>query len=72
MQRLTDCANTETMFRIIQSISSPKVEPLKRGLARRGSMSSKIQNRQWHGYRNGNIWPCQNAAPVFSNALPAS
>ncbi len=30
----TDCANTETMFRIIQSIHSPKVEPLKRWLAR--------------------------------------
>ena len=26
----TDCANTETLFRIIQSIPSPKVEPLKR------------------------------------------
>ena len=25
----TDCANTETMFRIIQSIPSPKVEPFK-------------------------------------------
>ncbi len=35
-QRLTDCANTETLFRIIQSISSPKVEPLKRWLARIG------------------------------------
>src|SRR4030066_1281908 len=34
--RLTDCANTETMFRIIQSIPSPKVEPLKRWLARGG------------------------------------
>jgi hypothetical protein len=32
--RITDCANTETMFRIIQSIPSPKVEPLKRRLAR--------------------------------------
>lgn len=32
--RLTYCANTETMFRIIQSIPSPKVEPLKRWLAR--------------------------------------
>ncbi|OIO51658.1 MAG: hypothetical protein AUJ11_01590 [Parcubacteria group bacterium CG1_02_44_65] len=30
----TDCANTETMLRIVQSISSPKVEPLKRWLAR--------------------------------------
>lgn len=34
--RLTDCATTETMFRIIQSIPSPKVEPLKRWLARVG------------------------------------
>jgi len=34
--RLTDCANTETLFRIIQSIPSPKVEPLKRWLARVG------------------------------------
>jgi len=32
--RLTDCANTETMFRIIQSIPSPKVEPLKQWLAK--------------------------------------
>lgn len=35
-KRFTDCANTETMFRIIQSIPSPKVEPLKRWLARVG------------------------------------
>ena len=35
-ERLTDCANTETMFRIIQSIPSPKVEPFKRWLARVG------------------------------------
>ena len=33
---LTDCANTETMFRIIQTIPSPKVEPLKRWLAKVG------------------------------------
>ena len=32
----TDCADTETMFRIIQSIPSPKVEPLKRWLAKVG------------------------------------
>jgi hypothetical protein len=35
-QRLTDCANTETLFRVIQSIPSPKVEPLKRWLAKVG------------------------------------
>jgi hypothetical protein len=32
----TDCANAETMFRIIQSIPSPKAEPLKRWLAKVG------------------------------------
>jgi len=34
--RLTDCANTESMFRIIQSIPSPKAEPFKRWLAKVG------------------------------------
>src|SRR3989338_9176181 len=34
--RETDCANTEGIFRIIQSIPSPKAEPFKRLLARVG------------------------------------
>ncbi len=34
--RETDCANTETLFRIVQSIPSPKAEPFKRWLARVG------------------------------------
>ena len=34
--RQTDCANTEGIFRIIQSIPSPKAEPFKRWLARVG------------------------------------
>ncbi|MBU1615495.1 Bro-N domain-containing protein [bacterium] len=34
--RLTDCANTEGIFRIIQTIPSPKAEPFKRWLARVG------------------------------------
>ncbi len=33
---LTDCANTETLLRIIQSIPSPKAEPFKRWLAQVG------------------------------------
>lgn len=33
---LTDSANTETIFRIIQSIPSPKAEPFKRWLAKVG------------------------------------
>ncbi|MCG2725245.1 MAG: Bro-N domain-containing protein [Elusimicrobia bacterium] len=32
----TDCANTEEIFRIIQSIPSPKAEPFKRWLAKVG------------------------------------
>ena len=34
--RVTDMADTETMFRIIQSIPSPKAEPFKLWLARVG------------------------------------
>jgi hypothetical protein len=33
---LTDCANTESLFRIIQSIPSPKAEPFKLWLAKVG------------------------------------
>jgi hypothetical protein len=35
-QRETDCANTEQLFRIIQSIPSPRAEPFKRWLAQVG------------------------------------
>ncbi len=34
--RLTDCANTQALFRIIQSIPSPKAEPFKQWLAKVG------------------------------------
>ncbi len=34
--RLTDCASTKNMFRIIQSIPSPKAEPFKQWLAQVG------------------------------------
>ncbi|MDI6731993.1 MAG: Bro-N domain-containing protein [Candidatus Margulisbacteria bacterium] len=33
---LTDCANTETLLRIVQTIPSPKAEPFKRWLAKVG------------------------------------
>lgn len=35
-QRVTDCANTEGLFRIVQSIPSPRAEPFKRWLAQVG------------------------------------
>ncbi len=34
--RETDCANTETLLRVVQSIPSPKAEPFKRWLAQVG------------------------------------
>lgn len=34
--RLTDTANTETLLRLIQSVPSPKAEPIKRWLAKVG------------------------------------
>ncbi len=37
--RLTDCANTEGVFRIIQSIPSPKAEPFKMWLATLGKQA---------------------------------
>lgn len=36
-QRLTDCADAETMLRIVQSIPSPKAEPFKHWLATVGA-----------------------------------
>lgn len=36
-----NCANTEGLFRIIQSIPSPKAEPFKRWLAKTGSQRIK-------------------------------
>lgn len=35
-KRLTDCASTKTLLRLIQSIPSPKAEPFKRWLAKVG------------------------------------
>ncbi len=42
--RETDCTNTETMFRIIQSIPLPKVEPLKQWLAH--TNNNDLQHKQ--------------------------
>ena len=43
--RLTDCADTEGILRIIQSIPSPKADPFKRWLAKVGSERiEEIQN----------------------------
>jgi len=49
--RETDCANTAGIFRIIQSIPSPKAEPFKKWLAEVGYERIKeIENPEvtWH------------------------
>jgi BRO family, N-terminal domain len=43
--RLTDCANTETLLRIIQSIPSPKAEPIKQWLAKVGADNLEAERR---------------------------
>jgi hypothetical protein len=42
-QRFTDCANTETLFRIIQSIPSPKVEPLRKDAKDGGAVAGRTR-----------------------------
>jgi len=50
---LTDCANTEGIFRIIQSIPSPKAEPFKRWLAKVGyERMQKIKNLKRENLRD--------------------
>lgn len=44
-QRLTDAADTETLLRIIQSVPSPKAEPVKQWLARLGARRLEEVNR---------------------------
>ena len=39
--RLTDVADQDQMFRLIQSIPSPKAEPIKRWIAQVASLSKK-------------------------------
>lgn len=51
-QRITDCANTQGLFRIIQSIPSPRAEPFKRWLAQVGYERVKeIENPELAGAR---------------------
>ena len=56
-QRETDCANTEGLFRIIQSVPSPKAEPFKRWLARIGKERlDEIENPELGMQRTAGLW----------------
>ena len=73
-QRDTDCAEAETLLRIVQSIPSPKVEPIKRWHAKAGyermqemadpalSLDRTRQTWQQHG-RSENRWGHRPASP---------
>ena len=55
--RKTDCANTETIFRIIQSIPSKKAEPFKRWLAKVGyERVQEIENPELAQERMKNLY----------------
>src|SRR6185295_10929163 len=55
--RETDTANTETIFRIIQSIPSPKAEPFKRWLAQVGyERLQEIENPELAAQRMREIY----------------
>ena len=55
--RETDCANTEGIFRIIQSIPSPKAEPFKRWLAKVGyERVQEIEDPELASYRAREIY----------------
>jgi len=55
--RAGDCANVETLFRIIQSIPSPKAEPFKRWLAKVGyERTQEIENPELASKRARSIY----------------
>ncbi len=54
---LTDCANTESVFRIIQSIPSPKAEPFKKWLSKLGyERIQEIENPELAMKRSRDIY----------------
>lgn len=65
-QRLTDCANTEGLFRIIQSIPSPKAEPFKRWLAQVGYERVKeIENPELASARARELYQAKGYPPAW-------
>lgn len=62
--RNTDCANTEGLFRIIQSIPSPKAEPFKRWLAKVGyERVQEIENPELASKRARTIYQAKGYSP---------
>ncbi len=62
--RNTDCANTEGLFRIIQSVPSPKAEPFKRWLAKVGyERVQEIENPELASQRARAIYQAKGHSP---------
>jgi DNA-damage-inducible protein D len=71
-QRLTDCATAETLFRLVQSIPSPKAEPIKLWLAKVGyerlqetadpSLSLDRAREHWRKLGRSGKWIAQRMA----------
>jgi hypothetical protein len=65
-QRVTDCANTEGLFRIIQSIPSPRAEPFKRWLAQVGyERVREIENPELAGARVRELYQAKGYPPAW-------
>jgi hypothetical protein len=65
-QRVTDCANTEGLFRLIQSIPSPKAEPFKRWLAQVGYERVKeIENPELASARARDLYQAKGYPPAW-------
>ena len=64
--RLTDCANTEGLFRIIQSIPSPKAEPFKRWLAQVGyERVREIEDPELAGRRTRELYEAKGYSKAW-------
>ena len=64
--RETNCANTEGLFRIIQSIPSPKAEPFKRWLAQVGYERVKeIENPELASDRARELYQAKGYPPAW-------
>ena len=64
--RVTDCANTEGLFRIIQSIPSPKAEPFKRWLAQVGYQRvQEIENPELASERARELYQAKGYPPAW-------
>ena len=71
---MTDCANTESLFRIIQSIPSSKAAPFKRWLTQVGyervkEIESPELARTWRKAWAGAYW---RAVRTFDGTVPGA